>query len=339
VLKAVDSVQVDPAVGRNDNGNFLFLNLATGETKYRIPPAERRRVNREKLRGLLLKDVADHVQWSKRLTSVEPTERGIKVVFEDGTSATGSLVVGCEGSNSVVRKSLCPNNYRNEQLPIRFLGAGIDMTPQQVSPLRSLDPLLFQGCHPDTGCFLWVSMLEVPEINGTAGTDHERYRVQINLSWPVRTADDEVKSSPTEQIRDMKRRAAVFAPVLRDAVQLIPESAEILEIKLADWPCPSWDNYGAKATLLGDAAHAMTMYRGEAANHGLLDAFNLYHALERIHKGEQTQDEAINQFEEEMRTRTSRAVLMSRQACYDAHDWERLDENSAVLAKRAITVT
>jgi hypothetical protein len=37
-----------------------------------------------------------------------------------------------------------------------------------------------------------------------------------------------------------------------------------------------------------------------------------------------------------MRGRTSKAVLLSRQACLDAHDWSRLDENSAILARRAL---
>lgn len=337
-MEDIDSVQVDPAAGRNDTGNFLFINLATCETKFRIPPSERRRVNREKLRAVLLKGVAEHVKWSKRLISVETTDEGVTAVFEDGTRASGSLVVGCEGSNSAVRKFLSPEDYRNRQLPIRFVGTGLDMTPAQVKPLRALDPLLFQGCHPETGCFLWVSMLEVPEVNGTAGTDHERYRVQINLSWRVEGEDDEIKSDTREQIRDMKKRASVFAPVLRSAVEAISDDAELVEIKLADWPCLGWDNHDGRVTLVGDAAHAMTMYRGEAANHGMLDAYYLWQALSRMQVAKQPQKEAIRKFEQEMRQRTSPAVQLSRQACFDAHEWDSLNENSPVLAKRAVSM-
>ena len=338
VMQEVEGVQVDPAVGRNDNGNFLFLNLSNCETKFRIPPSERRRVNREKLRAVLLEGVKDHVRWSKRLCKVEVGENdhGVKAYFEDGTSVSGALLVGAEGSNSTVRKFLCPANYRNNQLPIRFVGSGVDMTKDQVAPLRALDPLLFQGCHPDTSCYMWVSMLEVPEINGTAGTDKERYRVQINLSWPVKSNEDEVKVENEERLRDMKRRASVFAPVLKTAVESIPDDAPVLEIKLADWPCPDWDNRQGRVTLAGDAAHAMTMYRGEAANHGMLDAYHLCQALKKISTEEQPQQDAIDQFEQAMRARTSRAVLMSRQACFDAHDWARLDEKSAILTKRAV---
>jgi 2-polyprenyl-6-methoxyphenol hydroxylase-like FAD-dependent oxidoreductase len=57
----------------------------------------------------------------------------------------------------------------------------------------------------------------------------------------------------------MKIRAQNFHPKLRQAVQEIPEGTEITEIKLADWPCLEWPNFEGKVTLIGDAAHAMTM--------------------------------------------------------------------------------
>jgi len=338
VLEGIDAVQVDPAVGHNDNGNFLFINLSDCSTKFRIPPSTRRRVNREKLRAVLLKGVEDHVQWSKRLINVkvDGDGSGVQAIFEDGSTYYGALLIGSEGSNSAVRRFLSPEDYRNRQLPIRFVGSGINMTPEQVKPLRSLDPLLFQGCHPETSCFMWVSMLEVPEINGTAGTDEERYRVQINLSWPVQSQADEVKAGNHDRLADMKRRAGVFAPTLKTAVETIPDDAEVLEIKLADWPCLPWDNHRGRVTLMGDAAHAMTMYRGEAANHGMLDAFNLCQALKSVYQDGKPLESAITTFEQEMRSRTSHAVQMSRQACFDAHDWKRLNENSAILTKRAV---
>lgn len=76
--------------------------------------------------------------------------------------------------------------------------------------------------------------------------------------------------------------------------------------------------------------------RGEAANHGLLDAYHLMEAIEKVYGGAASPQVAIDEFEKEMRVRTSRAVRLSRQACYDAHDWTRLDETSAILTKRAI---
>lgn len=332
----IDDTQVDPEVGRNDTGNFIFINLETLEAKFRIPPSERRRINREKLRKVLLQEVSDEVHWSSRFVGIEEAEDGIVAVFEDASRVEGSIIVGAEGSNSMTRQLVAPETYRNTQLPVRLTGAAVDFTPEQVRPLRDLDPLFFQGCHPRSGNFLWVSMLETPEGNGTRGTDNERYRVQIIVSWPFASPDDEVKRTSSERLKEMKRRADEFHETLRDVVQSIPEDTECLEIVLQDWPCLEWDNHSGTVTLAGDAAHAMTMYRGEAANHGILDALMLCEVLQSVYKGGQSTEEAILQYEKELRSRTSAAVLLSRQACLDAHDWAGLNEHSAVLKRRAI---
>ncbi|OAA50536.1 Aromatic-ring hydroxylase-like protein [Metarhizium rileyi] len=340
-IDAVENVQVDPEVGRNDSGNFLFINLETLDSKFCIPPNKRRRVNREKLRKALLQGVADHVRWGKRLSNIElvnSANDGVEAHFTDGSSVQGSMIIGAEGANSQTRKFLVPEKYRNYQLPVRFIGASVYMTPEQVKPLRDIDPLLFQGCHPVTGHFLWVSMLETPEVNGTKGTEEERYKVQIITSWKVKSDKDEVPPNDAERVAEMKRRAAGFHPLLRQAVESIPESAPVLEIALQDWPCFNWDNHDGRVTLIGDAAHAMTMYRGEAANHGILDAYNLVQRLKKMYAGETSLKTAIDSYEEDMRDRTGGekgAVMLSRQACLDAHDFQGLNEKSAVLKRRA----
>lgn len=339
-LAAIDAVQVDPDVGRHDTGNFLFLDLATLETKFRIPPNERRRVNRERLRKALLRGVADHVHWGKRLAAVEPLGTdGVRARFADGSAADGSLLVGAEGSNSCTRRFLAPDTFRNYQLPVRLLGAAVDLSPAEAQPLRDIDPLLFQGCHPLTGNFLWVSLLETPDTNGSAGTPAEHYRIQIIMSWLFRDPDDdEVPEGDEARVAEMKRRAADFNPLLRRAVDAIPASADVMEIALQDWPCQPWDSRGGQVTLIGDAAHAMTMYRGEAANHGILDAYLLSRRLAEARDGRATQAQAVAAYEAEMRERTVPAVLLSRQACLDAHDLHGLNEDSAVLKRRAIAV-
>jgi hypothetical protein len=74
--------------------------------------------------------------------------------------------------------------------------------------------------------------------------------------------------------------------------------------------------------------------RGEAGNHGLLDASNLVEKLQAIHNGEVSLADGISAYEEEMRTRTHEAVLWSRQACFDAHDLANLQPDSPLVSKR-----
>ncbi|KAJ5689849.1 hypothetical protein N7462_004241 [Penicillium macrosclerotiorum] len=337
-LARIQAVQVDPEVARHDNGNFLFINLQTGEPKYKIPPSVRWRVNREKMRRALLHGIEEHVHWGRQVVDLDipVASNQVELIFADRSTVKGLIAVGVEGSRSMVRRVLRPDAFNNSPLEIKFTGVAVDLTSEQIKPLRDMDPLLFQGCHPPTGAFFWFSMLETPQVNGTAGTDTEHYRAQICMSWPVKGPEDEVAASNEARLANMKSRAQGFVAFLQEAVERIPAGTPVTEIRLADWECLPWNNHGGRVTLAGDAAHAMTMYRGEAANHGLLDAYYLVNAIEAIYNGTKTAPEAIGEFEDEMRARTSRAVRLSRQACYDAHDWNRLDETSAILTKRSI---
>jgi 2-polyprenyl-6-methoxyphenol hydroxylase-like FAD-dependent oxidoreductase len=353
-LSRIQDVQVDPDVASNDNGNFLFINLETGEPKFKIPPNLRWRVNREKMRHALLHGIEEHVHWGRRVVGLNLSmdKHRAQLVLYDQQTVTGKIVVGIEGSRSMIRQVLRPDAFNNTPVGVNFTGVSVDLTPEEIKPLRDMDPLLFQGCHPPTGAFFWFSMLETPPRNGTANTQNERYRAQICMSWPERGPEDKVDATDDGRLANMKRRAQGFVPFLQQAVDGIPRGTPVTEIKLADWECLDWDNHSGRVTLAGDAAHAMTMCkwnhsgqmryiltvldRGEAANHGLLDAYCLMEAIVQIYNGSATPSVAIQSYEQEMRARTRRAVRLSRQACRDAHDWGRLDETSAILTKRAM---
>jgi len=134
-----------------------------------------------------------------------------------------------------------------------------------------LDPRIFlfcpyllahRGCHPETGTFMWFSILESPEVNLSSNSETKSdhyYSAQINMSWPTKSDAGPTPPSNRERLALMNLHAANIHPVLRQAIEDIPEGTEIKEIRLADWPCLDWPNFEGKVTLLGDAAHAMTM--------------------------------------------------------------------------------
>ncbi|KAL5332933.1 hypothetical protein BJX70DRAFT_89242 [Aspergillus crustosus] len=336
-LIKIQEEQVDPAIAKNDTGNFLFLDLESGDVKFRIPPSKRWRVNREGMRKALLAGIEEDVVWGRDIVgaTLEQTNGKPRIEFRDAqglksVSEPGSILIGVEGSKSSTRQFLCPNSYQSTQLPIRFTGVAVDISVEEAAPLRATDPLLFQGCHPQTNVYFWFSILETPEPG-----KRDTYRAQICISWPVNGVDDEVPRTDAERLANMKKRAGGFVPFLYETVQRIPEGTPVVVVKLADWNCHPWDNRGGKVTLAGDAAHAMTMYRGEAANHGLLDAFHLVAAIEKIYAGVDAKS-VIDEYESEMRERTQQAVQLSRRACLEAHAWDQLDDKAAILARRVL---
>ena len=62
------------------------------------------------------------------------------------------------------------------------------------------------------------------------------------------------------------------------------------------------------------------------------DAVQLAARLEEVMKGEKSLAQAVAEFQSEMVPRGQEAVLLSRQACFDSHDLQRLTPASPLLS-------
>lgn len=96
------------AIDNGQMGSFTYLNLRTGHPLHRnaVPPGWKgARMSRLKFLNLLMTDL--HVEYSKRLTEITfPDDDTVCAHFEDGQTGTGHLLVGADGSRSVVRRFL-----------------------------------------------------------------------------------------------------------------------------------------------------------------------------------------------------------------------------------------
>ena len=134
---------------------MLTLDASTAEIKFLIKPTKRLRLKRERLRKSLLHDVP--VQWDRCLVSFSTDVDGVTAVFEDGSTAKGTVLVGVDGSSSRLRRLLAPENHTAKKLSISGAAVAVYFTPEQMTPMLELDPLLFLAIHPETNDFLWWS--------------------------------------------------------------------------------------------------------------------------------------------------------------------------------------
>ncbi|KAI4178212.1 MAG: hypothetical protein LQ346_007525 [Caloplaca aetnensis] len=341
---------VDPeASKRGENGNFLFFDLRSGETRWKVPPNKRIRVSRERLRALLLEGL--DVQWSRTLDVIStPTSGTVTAHFTDSTSATGTLLVGADGSRSRVRSYLLSHNPTlaiNHGLSVRLLGASVIYPRDLALKMRALDPFFFQGGDPDTDAFMWFSFLDTPANN--TRDDPDTYECQILVSWPWRAGFKgldmplDTPEKDEERVKLMQELAEGWTEPFRECVMNIPADAAVKAIALEDFvPKPGlWDNRDGRVTLMGDAAHAMTMFRGEAYNHGVTDiSVLLSNILSTVSSSREasthTLKQAIDTYEDEMIQRTAPAVLTSRRACLDAHQYDRITDQSPLVSRRVM---
>ena len=107
---------------------------------------------RSELRSLLQEGI--NIEWNKRLVMFEDNGDQVIAHFEDGSYATGDLLVGCDGGGSIVRE-LLPSVYGNSLGSIpkvidsnrAILGGQIDRTPEwdMLLPLNKTGLVRFLG--------------------------------------------------------------------------------------------------------------------------------------------------------------------------------------------------
>ena len=155
------------------------------------------------------------------------------------------------------------------------------------------------------------------------------------MSWLRISSADEVPKENTEKLQKMQNKAWGFHPCLKTLIESIPSGTDIKEVRLQDWPSRSWPTKSGLTTLAGDSAHPMTMYRGEAFNHGVTDAAVLVRQIIEVERGNLRLADAMERYGAGVVARTHGAVLLSRQACLDAHDYHELHSDSPLVSKRS----
>jgi 2-polyprenyl-6-methoxyphenol hydroxylase-like FAD-dependent oxidoreductase len=293
------------------------------------------------------------LQWNHTFESFQSSADGSVMANFSSPSGfhavEGCIIVGCDGSRSRVRSSLFPdpNVHNNYQLPVRLLGASTIYPKELTAPVRKLDPFFFQGGDPNTDAAHWFSFLDSP---ASSGREDESRECQILVSWPYRpgflgqSEPLEIPKKGIERVQAMKRIAYNWADPFRTIVQSIPDETDVKTISLEDW-VPPQDGWNAVSgsdcvILVGDSAHAMTMYRGEAANHGIADVHLLVSHILPVLTKTNTESgeisEACKAYTRGMVERAAPAVLRSRTACLDAHDYKKINDDSPLIQKRVI---
>jgi 2-polyprenyl-6-methoxyphenol hydroxylase-like FAD-dependent oxidoreductase len=275
-------------------------------------------VSRITLRQVLLDGLDDVVRFDKKFTRYEEGSDGrIIAFFEDGTSATGDVLVAADGGSSRVRKQFLPYAKR---IDTGVLGiAGKVPITDETRPL--LPPRLFEGpasvlAPKGYGMFLAVQEFdhEPGEVAGAIGGNDDSAELHPGLLFD--NTEDYVMwafSARREKYDLEEDSEEMYGSVLQDVVlgmtedwhprlrrlvrEADPSTVALLPIHTSV-PIDHWQT--KNITLVGDAIHSMTPYRGIGANVALRDASLLCRNLVDAHLGEKPLLEAIHDYEVEM---------------------------------------
>ena len=93
---------------------------------------------------------ANKTQYNKKLTEIKLSQDGVLVSFQDGSSATGTTLVGCDGARSKVRDFLLgPEKAAVTILPYEAYFSTFKYPAETTKRFRKLHQIHTTALHPD----------------------------------------------------------------------------------------------------------------------------------------------------------------------------------------------
>ena len=245
-------------------------------------------VNRLTLREILLADLEGIVHFDKTFEGLDQLENGqVRAHFADGTSATGDLLVGADGTSSAVRAIVAPDAVIDD-LDYAIYGKTL-ITPEIMEwfPEALFDSFNRVTAPNGVGMAVATCRKRASFADATA-----RFAPSVHLtdmqdyfSWTLSRRSETFSSTDAPALHETARAMLNDWPyTVRRIIDEADVSATFLVNIRSARPVKQWQT--TNVTLLGDAIHTMSPGRGEGANTALRDARCLRHALlEVVTKG------------------------------------------------------
>jgi salicylate hydroxylase len=277
-------------------------------------------VDRITLRTLLAEAVGDDLHLGRTVSGIDHDDNGApRVLFTDGPAVPADLVVGADGTHSVIARHLAGGRTNRPAGIIGFSGrtSRTDLSPAEQ---RRLGPRSGFAIGP-RGAALYIGFLDPV---GNAALDAPDLRMSVTTGPTYIWGAMFPESAATESLRDLREeqlQAALLGRFRRrgwaeHTLEVIARAdsrsvaafrfnaASTRATDLAPWPT-------GRITALGDAVHATPPTAGMGAGAAIRDAAGLLEQLGAIADGTTTLTEAVNRFEAGMRQRGSEVLTLA----------------------------
>ena len=297
--------------------------------KKTFPKKTNMHISRQSLRLALLEQLGTNnkIEWGHQLIDFKENKNdGVDLSFQvngEITKAKADILVGADGIRSSVRKLL----IGEESTPLRYLDCIVILGICPLSALENINsPLLdsatvFQTANGNERIYMMP---------------YDSNSIMWQLSFPMSETDAKELSAkgPKFLKEEACRRTQWHAPI----PQIL---AATLEAQISGYPVYDRELLtselllkGKNVTLIGDAAHPMSPFKGQGANQALLDALSLAREITKKCKPASNWREigirksVLIDFELEMLARSATKVKDSADAAKFLHSEMALHEGN-----------
>ena len=208
-------------------------------------------IHRAALQGQLLESLQAPVHWGKRFTHATQTGTGVTAHFDDGTSATGDVLIGADGIRSTVREQhVTQARYRYSGQTCWRATVPIDL-PEQERAASS------EVWGPGNGLRAMYTQVGPAQV----------------YFWMTTCMPAGSQVPPDEALALIRSSLREFPGYMQTVLQHL-QPAALIQSDLYDIaPLHQW--YNGRIVLMGDAAHATTPNLGQGAGQAIEDAYVL----------------------------------------------------------------
>ena len=295
--------------------DLLILDSAM-RVGYTTDPAKQEyAASRKTLRYILQSGLDDRIHYNKAFVRYEHLPGGkVRALFEDGTTATGDVLIGADGANSKVRQQLLPKAERITTDAVATAGKLL-LTEATRKWLPDALATRMNVIMPVKKYFFFNAVFDHAESHRhqpdairtaalNAGIDPQKFFASSEdyILWSLiankrefrkelEDPNPDIASSVLDKIKDWHPD---FKRLIRESE---PASLSVFPLK-AMRPFENWTP--SNVTILGDAAHNMPPVYGMGANMALNDALILCRQLRQVANGESQLAPALYEFQEKM---------------------------------------
>jgi len=295
---SIDSSSQSDTINRNEPNVISIV----GKARHNV------HLPRQRLREMLLNEIdTSNILWNKKIVDYTDSCNGEKVTlhFSDDSIFQTSLLVAADGIHSVIRQIKLPEASLEYLGLIVILGIteNLDSEMDMKHVRQWLDGTSRVFAMPfDGDKTMWQMSFPVEEREAVALSVDSRTLLDgaiarcgswnTDLSRLLRSTDEALVSG-----HPVYDRAPLEAAILRGHPQ-------------------------SRVTMIGDAVHPMSPFKGQGANQAMLDATSLARAIsdsDLVRSNRRNICESLAFFETEMLRRSSPKVLKSRKAATALH--------------------